>query len=60
MAEFGSMEEPVISPSPEWNIELGVPGASTNLFDFTVEEKSWYLEYFQGKRKLKIQYSSDI
>ena len=50
MEEFGSMDEPVITPSSDWRVEVGVPGATANIFDFTVDQKSWYLEYFQGKR----------
>ena len=50
MNEFGSIEEPVFINSNDWRIESGTSNISTNFFDFTTEEKSWYLEYFLGKR----------
>ncbi len=58
-----TIDEPVIVNHPEYllcislddvisyTIELGNPHASTNLFDFTMDLKCWYQEYFIGRRK---------
>jgi hypothetical protein len=46
-----TLDDPPITESQEYIVEQPSPNASTNLFDFTLDQKSWYQDYFMGKRR---------